>query len=69
VDSQFRPSRFPATFGAALSYVTLFMTIPAAVFTFLAFPKEVGCALVPACARGTGTVLGGRLLRGLAPAQ
>jgi hypothetical protein len=49
VDSQFRPSRFPATFGAALGYVTLAVTVPAAAFTFLAFPKEVR-ARVPAAA-------------------
>jgi auxin influx carrier (AUX1 LAX family) len=40
VDSQFKPSRFPRTFGAALAYVTATLTLPNAAFTFLAFPKE-----------------------------
>jgi len=41
VDSQFRPSRFPNTFAKALTYVTLTLTLPNALFTFLAFPKQV----------------------------
>lgn len=46
VDSQFRPSRFPSTFATALTYVTLTLTLPNALFTFLSFPKEAlanGC--------------------------
>ncbi len=46
VDSQFRPSRFPLTFARALTYVTLTLTLPNALFTFLAFPRLVrGCIL------------------------
>lgn len=41
VDSQWRASRYPATFASALAYVTLAMTLPSAVFTYLAFPTKV----------------------------
>lgn len=34
-------SRFSKTFAQALTYVTLTLTLPNALFTFLAFPKEV----------------------------
>jgi hypothetical protein len=44
VDSQFRPSKFSPTFAAALTYVTLTLTLPNALFTFLAFPKEARAA-------------------------
>lgn len=40
LDSQFRPSKFPKAFTYALIYVTSTLTLPNAIFTFLAFPEE-----------------------------
>eukprot|EP00775_Hariotina_reticulata_P005826 gene5826-6067_t len=40
LDSQFRPSKFPKAFTYALLYVTSTLTLPNAIFTFLAFPEE-----------------------------
>jgi len=40
LDSQFRPSKFPKAFMYALIYVTSTLTLPNALFTFLAFPEE-----------------------------
>lgn len=40
LDSQFRPSKFPKAFTYALLYVTTTLTLPNAIFTFLAFPEE-----------------------------
>jgi hypothetical protein len=35
-------SKFSKTFASALTYVTLTLTLPNALFTFLAFPELVG---------------------------
>ena len=40
LDSQFRPSNFPKTFTWAHIYVVSTLTLPNAVFTFLAYPEE-----------------------------
>ena len=40
LDSQFRPSKFPKTFTFALIYVTSTLTLPNAIFTYLAYPEE-----------------------------
>ncbi|GBF93363.1 auxin transporter [Raphidocelis subcapitata] len=63
VDSQWRPSRFPPTFGAAIGYVTAALTLPSAVFTFLAFPQQAtqfGNAFAifpPSAAKNAGIIL------------
>jgi hypothetical protein len=40
LDTQFRPSLFPRTFTFALIYVTSTLTLPNAIFTYLAYPEE-----------------------------
>lgn len=40
LDSQFRPSKFPKAFAYALLYVTSTLTLPNAIFVFVAYPEE-----------------------------
>lgn len=51
LDSQFAPSKFPRTFMSAVVYVTSTLTLPNAVFTFLAFPEAVSIYGKPMCHR------------------